>query len=367
MGPHGQRLRGSGSSLHDRLNACCAGGSRQGWAFCHHRRRTSRSDRLANRLPLCAAMQPRPAPMHGIDARTKRAGAGAYGALLALRREPIGGCNGSQWSAVVTVPLLELKDVSKTFRRSRTESVVALGSVNLHVAAGETVALVGESGSGKSTLGRIALGLLAPDTGSVLVAGRQLHRLAAPELRRVRAEMQPIFQDAAAALNPRRSAKGHLLQALAVRGAATETEAIALLESVGLRPGHEYLNRLPHELSGGQRQRLTIARALAPRPRLIIADEPLSGADVSIRGQILNLLLDIKQQRAIAYLMITHDISVARAFADRVAVMTMGKIVETGPAERVLREPEHAYTRRLLGAVPALPGPTAGLASVQPK
>lgn len=267
----------------------------------------------------------------------------------------------------MTAPLLELRDVSKTFRRSRTESVVALHSVNLHVAAGETVALVGESGSGKSTLGRIALGLLAPDTGSVLVAGRQLHRLAAPELRRVRAEMQPIFQDAAAALNPRRSAKGHLLQALAVRGAATETEAIALLESVGLRPGHEYLNRLPHELSGGQRQRLTIARALAPRPRLIVADEPLSGADVSIRGQILNLLLDIKQQRAVAYLMITHDISVARAFADRVAVMTMGKIVETGPAERVLREPEHAYTRRLLGAVPALPGPTAGLASVQPK
>jgi len=152
-----------------------------------------------------------------------------------------------------------------------------------------------------------------------------------------------------------------------VRGAATETEAIALLESVGLRPGHEYLNRLPHELSGGQRQRLTIARALAPRPRLIVADEPLSGADVSIRGQILNLLLDIKQQRAIAYLMITHDISVARAFADRVAVMMMGKIVETGPAERVLRKPEHAYTRRLLGAVPALPGRTAGVASAQPK
>jgi len=267
----------------------------------------------------------------------------------------------------VTAPLLQLRDVSKTFRRSRTESVVALHSVNLHVAAGETVALVGESGSGKSTLGRIALGLLAPDTGSVLVAGRQLHRLAAAELRRVRAEMQPIFQDAAAALNPRRSAKGHLLQALAVRGAATETEAIALLESVGLRPGHEYLDRLPHELSGGQRQRLTIARALAPRPRLIVADEPLSGADVSIRGQILNLLLDIKQQHAIAYLMITHDISVVGAFADRDAVMMMGKIVETGPAERVLRRPEHAYTRRLLGAVPALPGRTAGVASAQPK
>ncbi len=267
----------------------------------------------------------------------------------------------------MTVPLLELAGVSKSFRRSRSESVVALASVNLNIGAGETVALVGESGSGKSTLGRIALGLLTPDAGQVLVAGRRLQDLAAAELRRARAEMQPIFQDAAAALNPRRSARGHLLQALAVRGAATEAEAIALLESVGLRPGREYLNRLPHELSGGQRQRLTIARALAPQPRLIVADEPLSGADVSIRGQILNLLLDIKQQRAIAYLLITHDISVARAFADRVAVMMRGRIVETGPAERVLRQPEHAYTRRLLAAVPVLPGRSTGAAEARPQ
>jgi len=267
----------------------------------------------------------------------------------------------------VTAPLLELRDVSKTFRRSRAESVVAVCSVSLHVAAGETVALVGESGSGKSTLGRIALGLLAPDSGSVFIAGRPLHQLAATELRQVRAQLQPIFQDASAALNPRRSARGHLLQALAVRGIASESEAIALLESVGLRPGHEYLHRLPHELSGGQRQRLTIARALAPQPSLVVADEPLSGADVSIRGQILNLLLDIKQRRAIAYLLITHDISVARAFADRVAVMTMGRIVETGPAERVLSQPEHAYTRRLLGAVPVLPSRSAATAAAQPK
>ena len=267
----------------------------------------------------------------------------------------------------MTAPLLELRDVSKTFRRSRTESVVAVCSVNLHVAAGETVALVGESGSGKSTLGRIALGLLAPDSGSVFIAGRPLHQLAAAELRQVRAQLQPIFQDASAALNPRRSARGHLLQALAVRGIASEPEAITLLESVGLRPGHDYLHRLPHELSGGQRQRLTIARALAPQPSLVVADEPLSGADVSIRGQILNLLLDIKQRRAIAYLLITHDISVARAFADRVAVMMMGRIVETGPAERVLSQPEHAYTRRLLAAVPVLPSGKAAPAAAPPK
>src|SRR5262252_6967960 len=260
----------------------------------------------------------------------------------------------------MTAPLLDIRGVSKTFRRSRTELVHAVRSVSLAVTAGETIALVGESGSGKSTLGRIALGLLNPDRGSVLVEGRSFSTLCGPELRRLRTTMQPIFQDASAALNPRRSARQHLLQALAVRNAATEPEAIALLESVGLRPGADYLERFPHELSGGQRQRLTIARALAPQPRLIVADEPLSGADVSIRGQILNLLLDIKRDRGIAYLLITHDISVARAFADRVAVMMRGQIVETGPAERVLTQPQHEYTRRLLGAVPTLPARRSG-------
>jgi ABC-type glutathione transport system ATPase component len=255
----------------------------------------------------------------------------------------------------MTVPLLEIAGVSKTFRRSRTELVHAVHAVNLSVAAGETVALVGESGSGKSTLGRIALGLLQPDSGRVLVEGQSLYDLRGAELRRVRARTQPVFQDAAAALNPRRTAREHLLQALGAHDGAAELRAIELLDSVGLRPGAEYLPRFPHELSGGQRQRLTIARALAPRPRLIVADEPLSGADVSIRGQILNLLLDIKQASGIAYLLITHDISVARAFCDRVAVMMRGEIVETGPAVPVLTNPMHEYTRRLLAAVPALP------------
>ena len=262
----------------------------------------------------------------------------------------------------MSAPLLEIQDVSKTFRRSRREAVHAVRSVSLTVAAGETVALVGESGSGKSTLGRIALGLLAPDSGRVVVEGRALHELAGAELRRARTRMQPIFQDASAALNPRRSAREHLLQALATRDCATEREAVALLHSVGLQPGAEYLDRFPHELSGGQRQRLTIARALAPQPRLIVADEPLSGADVSIRGQILNLLLDIKQATSIAYLLITHDISVARAFCDRVAVMMRGEIVETGPADRVLTRPEHEYTRRLLAAVPTVPARRAPIA-----
>jgi ABC-type glutathione transport system ATPase component len=257
---------------------------------------------------------------------------------------------------VVSVPLLlDIQDVSKSFRRSGTDVVHAVRSVSLSVAAGETVALVGESGSGKSTLGRIALGLLAPDNGRVLVEGRSLRDLPDAQRRRARARMQPVFQDAAAALNPRKSARAHLLQALGRHDARAEQEAIELLDSVGLRPGATYLHRFPHELSGGQRQRLTIARALAPRPRLIIADEPLSGADVSIRGQILNLFLDIKRANDIAYLLITHDISVARAFSDRVAVMMQGEIVEIGPAEDVLARPTHDYTRALLAAVPTIP------------
>ena len=251
-------------------------------------------------------------------------------------------------------PLLALERVSKSFRRSGGARIEAVRDVSLAVGAGETVALVGESGSGKSTLGRIALGLLAPDRGRVLLAGRALGELPAAELRRARVVMQPVFQDAAASLNPRRTAFELLRQALRRHPADTAARGIELLDGVGLRPGASYLHRYPHELSGGQRQRLAIARALAAEPRLIIADEPLSGADVSIRGQLLNLLIEIRERQGMAYLMITHDISVARAFADRVAVMQQGAIVEAGPAASVLGAPEHPYTRRLLAAVPRI-------------
>jgi len=144
------------------------------------------------------------------------------------------------------------------------------------------------------------------------------------------------------------------MQALWKQPAETEARCIRLLEDVGLRAAAQYLDRYPHELSGGQRQRVSIARSLAMEPKLIIADEPLSGADVSIRGQVLNLLLDIQRSRDVAYLMITHDISIARAFADRVAVMMKGELVETGPAAEVLRNPSHPYTWRLVAAVPKL-------------
>ncbi|MFI5014152.1 MAG: ABC transporter ATP-binding protein [Hyphomicrobiales bacterium] len=256
-------------------------------------------------------------------------------------------------------PLLALEGVSKTFRRSGGAVVNAVRAVSLEVGLGETVALVGESGSGKSTLGRMALGLLQPEAGRVLLDGRDLGSMSGAELRRERIAVQPIFQDAAASLNPRRQVLELLAQALLAKQPgpgrdAVEARSIELVESVGLRPGREYLRRYPHELSGGQRQRLAIARALAMEPRLIVADEPLSGADVSIRGQILNLLIDIKERRGVAYLMITHDISIARAFADRVAVMMQGEIVEQGPARQVLTSPAQDYTKRLVAAVPVL-------------
>jgi len=251
-------------------------------------------------------------------------------------------------------PLLVLDHVGKRFRLPGGQVLDAVRDVSLTVHAGEIVALVGESGSGKSTLGRMALGLIPADGGEVTFAGHRLSQLTPEQFRDVRTGMQPIFQDPTASLNPRRTVRGLLMQALWKQPAAGEPRCVQLLEDVGLRPAARYLDRYPHELSGGQRQRVSIARSLAMAPRLIIADEPLSGADVSIRGQVLNLLLDIQRASGVAYLMITHDISIARAFADRVAVMMKGELVEIGPAATVLLTPQHDYTRRLVAAVPAL-------------
>jgi ATPase components of various ABC-type transport systems, contain duplicated ATPase len=252
-------------------------------------------------------------------------------------------------------PLLELINVRKTFKRRGDTPLVAVNDVSLSVGYGETVALVGESGSGKSTLGRIALCLMSIDQGEVRLADQRLNMLSRTELRTARLPMQPIFQDPTSSFNPRRTVQQLLNQAMVKTPVEQRIDrSIDLLDKVGLKGGHGLLSRFPHELSGGQRQRLAIARALAMDPRLIIADEPLSGADVSIRGQVLNLLSDLQDANGIAYLMITHDISIARAFAHRVAVMERGRIVETGPAAEVLSKPEHPYTRRLVAAVPSL-------------
>jgi ABC-type glutathione transport system ATPase component len=255
----------------------------------------------------------------------------------------------------MTAPVLQLDGIEKSFYRPGHPPVRAVHGVSLTVNPGETVALVGESGSGKSTLGRIALGLIRPDRGRVLLSGKCISDLSSRSLRGARIAMQPIFQDPSSSFNPRHTVRFILGQALRLHPPAEHARrAITLLEGVGLRPAADLLERLPHELSGGQRQRLAIARALAMDPMLIIADEPLSGADVSIRGQVLNLLGDLQRSRHVAYLMITHDISIARVFAHRVAVMFQGEIVEAGPAAQVLSSPSHAYTRELVASVPVL-------------
>ena len=250
-------------------------------------------------------------------------------------------------------PLLRLSGIAKTFHRGG-ETVKAVVNADLHVDHGESVALVGESGSGKSTMARIALGLMAPDSGKVFLEGRCLAEMKPSVLADARVAMQPIFQDPGQSFNPRRTVGEALAQALRLRPREQRRpRAIDLLNRVGLRPAETFLARYPHELSGGQKQRLAVARAAAMAPKLIVADEPLSGADVSIRGQMLNLMSEFRKD-GIAFLMITHDISVARAFADRVAVMHRGLIVESGPAGVVLEQPQHDYTRRLIDSVPRL-------------
>jgi len=259
----------------------------------------------------------------------------------------------------MNAPILDIRGVSKVFRRHGAAPLRAVDNASLHVHAAECVALVGESGSGKSTLARIALQLIVPDGGDVVLDGASLSALPPARLRAARLAMQPIFQDPSAAFNPRRSVRAILRQALAQLPGADVADAqlIVLLERVELRPGADYLDRYPHELSGGQRQRLAIARAIATRHAVIIADEPLSGADVSIRAQILNLLAELQRDSNIAYVLVTHDMLVARAFSHRVSVMYQGRIVEEGPTEAVLATPRHPYTQSLIAAVQSLDTP----------
>jgi oligopeptide/dipeptide ABC transporter ATP-binding protein len=259
----------------------------------------------------------------------------------------------------MNMPVLELRGLSKAFHPPRAPALRAVDDVSLHVNRAECIALVGESGSGKSTLARLALQLIVADSGDALLQGRSLAALSPTELRVARLSMQPIFQDPAAAFNPRRTVAAILRQGLAQLGprVAGDEPLMALLERVELRPAHDFLGRYPHELSGGQRQRLAIARAISTRPAVIIADEPLSGADVSIRAQILNLLIDLQREFGVAYILVTHDMLVARAFSHRVAVMYRGRIVEEGPTANVLSAPRHPYTQSLLAAVQSLDRP----------
>jgi len=232
----------------------------------------------------------------------------------------------------------------------------AVDGVSLDIRPGETLGLVGESGCGKTTLGRSILRLVEPTAGEVRFRGMVVNEMTASHLRELRPRMQIVFQDPGGALNPRRTvlaAVGRALAVVGIRGHRAQAAACgALLESVGLQP--ELGNRYPHQLSGGQKQRACIARALATEPDLIVADEPVSALDVSVQAQILHLLTDLQRRRGVAFLFISHDLSVVRQVSHRIAVMYAGRILEMGPAERVVDGALHPYTQQLIQAVPRL-------------
>jgi peptide/nickel transport system ATP-binding protein/oligopeptide transport system ATP-binding protein len=258
-------------------------------------------------------------------------------------------------------PLLSVKDLVKEFpfgssgflRRQRNK-VQAVSGLSFDIAAGETLGLVGESGSGKTTVGRSILRLQEPTSGSVKYNGRELTEMNRAEMRKVREDLQIVFQDPFASLNPKMPINDILSEPFIVHENLSRTERLdkvaQLLKDVDLRPEHG--NRYPHEFSGGQRQRVGIARALALNPRFIVLDEPVSALDVSVQAGVVNLLEELQAERGIAYLFIAHDLSVVRHVSKRVAVMYLGKIMEIGDRDRLYSTPTHPYTQALLSAVP---------------
>ncbi len=256
--------------------------------------------------------------------------------------------------------ILEVRDLYKYFPISagvfsrHVGDVKAVDGIDFSIRQGETLGLVGESGSGKTTAGRVVLRLLPATKGQVLFDGRDVHALGHNELRRLRREMQIIFQDPYASLNPRMSVGAIIGEPLRIHGLARGKDVDArvqdLLRRVGLQPYHA--NRFPHEFSGGQRQRIGIARALAVDPKFIVADEPVSALDVSIQAQVINLMQDLQAQFGLTYLFIAHDLSVVRHISTRVAVMYVGKIVEIADRDDLYDNPLHPYTQALLSAIP---------------
>jgi len=247
---------------------------------------------------------------------------------------------------------LAVEGLSKQFGKK----IRAVEDVSFTLRPGRITALVGESGSGKSTVARMLVGLYRPSGGAIMFDGRDVTRLRGrSRLVRYRSQVQMVFQDPFGSLNPVRTVGHHLERPLLIHGIVPRSDVRdrvhELLQTVGLVPPEQVAEKFPHQLSGGQRQRVAIARALAVEPKVLLADEPISMLDVSIRIGILNLILDLKQ-RGIAFLYITHDIASARYVADEVLVMLSGRIVEQGPTESVLQDPRHAYTRLLLSAVP---------------
>jgi peptide/nickel transport system ATP-binding protein len=265
-------------------------------------------------------------------------------------------------SAEADAPLLRVDSVSKRYRLPRQSllapapEVQALDGVSFTLQAGKSLGVVGESGSGKSTLARLVMALERPTSGRVLLEGTDLHQLGAAALRRERAKFQMVFQDPFGSLDPRRTVLQTVAEPLRVlHGAGKEEQqakAAEALEAVGLPRAD--LAKYPHEFSGGQRQRIAIARALITRPRLIVADEPVSALDVSVQAQVLNLMQDLQERFGLSYLFISHDLAVVDLVCDEVIVLQHGRIVERGDPDRLFHDPQHPYTRQLIDAVPGL-------------
>jgi len=258
-------------------------------------------------------------------------------------------------------PILELREIRKTFRARGAFfkagiPVIAVGGVSLEVRKGEVVGLIGQSGSGKTTVGRIATRLVEPSSGTVHFDGSDITRTRGRLLRHLRRRFQMVYQDPYQSLNPRLTIRDLLAEPLLVHnlasGASVDAAVDETLEAVGLGPARSFRKRHPHELSGGQRQRVAVGRAIIVRPDLLVADEPVSMLDVSVRSGILRLLATLREERELSQLLITHDLTVAKHTCDRIVVMRDGQIVEEGPSHSVLSRPRAAYTRSLLDSIP---------------
>jgi peptide/nickel transport system ATP-binding protein len=262
----------------------------------------------------------------------------------------------------MTAPLLQVDQVTRSYVLPREHLwrkppvVRALQSVSLAMHSGRSLGVVGESGSGKSTLARLVMALEKPDSGSVKILGRDLGQLGPARLRDARRDFQMVFQDPYGSLDPRQTVEKIVCEPLMALGSASRQDrrlqALDVLASVGLRTGD--LDKYPHEFSGGQRQRIAIARALVTRPKLIVADEPVSALDVSVQAQVLNLMQDLQQQFGVTFLLISHDLAVVNHLCDEVAVLFQGRVVEQGPPETLFRNAAHPYTQALLDAASSL-------------